>query len=307
MDQATIKTVALIGRGAVGLMYGSMIARALGDDTVEFAMDDARYQRHLADRITINGAPCTMRTIPLSEAEPVDLVLLTCKATGLDDAIASMAPLVGPHTIIASLINGITSEERIAARFGWKRLVLGICQGMDAVFIDGALTFSHTGEIRFGAAAETDPGVAEALADFYTRAGIAHVVEADPLRRMWAKLMLNCGINQTCMVYGGTYGSASETGSEQHRCFIAAMREVLAVGRAEGIDLTEDDLSQMAALIASLDPAGMPSMAQDRINHRATEVDEFAGQIMRLAAMHGILVPTNTWLHQRIREIEADW
>lgn len=52
---------------------------------------------------------------------------------------------------------------------------------------------------------------------------------------MWAKLMLNDGINQTCMAYGGTYGSATEQGSEQRRCFVSAMRETLAVANAEGV------------------------------------------------------------------------
>ena len=124
---------------------------------------------------------------------------------------------------------------------------------------------------------------------------------------MWAKLMLNDGINQTCMAYGGTYGSATEPGSEQRRCFVSAMRETLAVVNAEGIELTEADLTQMVRLIEGIDPAGMPSMAQDRIAQRKTEVEEFAGTVRRLAAKHDIQVPQNDWLYQRIREIESSW
>ena len=222
-------------------------------------------------------------------------------------ALDTMERLVGPRTVIASLVNGVTSEERVAERFGWERTVLSVAQGMDAVFIGGEMTFSHPGEIRFGAAPGTAAGVVGEVADLYARAGIPHVVEKDIRRRMWVKLMLNVGINQTCMVYGGTYGSASEPGGEQMRCFVAAMREALAVARAEGVDVTEADLAQMAALIASLDPSGMPSMAQDRINEKPTEVEEFAGTVVRLAERHGLLVPTNQWLYQRIREIEASF
>ena len=301
-----IEKAAIIGKGAVGLLYGDMIAHNIGSQAVQFAMDDERFARHAGEIVRINGKVCGIETIPMSEAKPVDLVILACKAGGLQTAIDTMSPLVGPDTCIASLINGITSEQRVAERFGWDRLVLGICQGMDAVFLDSELTYTHTGEIRFGASAQTAPGVVEAIDEFYARAGITHVVEADPLRRMWVKLMLNVGINQTCMAYGGTYGSACAPG-EQQRCFIAAMREALAVGRAEGIDLTEDDLSSMVALVASLDPSGMPSMAQDRINKRPTEVEEFAGTIRRLASKHGILVPHNDWLYRRIRDIEESW
>ena len=178
---------------------------------------------------------------------------------------------------------------------------------MDAVFIGTNMTYGHPGEIRFGVAPGTAAGVVDDVADLYARAGIPHVVEKDIRRRMWVKLMLNVGINQTCMVFGGTYGSASEPGSEQNRCFVAAMREALAVARAEGVDVTEADLEQMAQLTASLDPAGMPSMAQDRINEKPTEVEEFSGTICRLAERHGLLVPTNQWLYQRIRELESSF
>ena len=302
----TIERVAIIGRGAVGLLYGGLIHRNVGPGSVEFVMDDARFARHTGEVPTINGEPCTIPTLPASEAAPVDLVILATKATGLDLALDTMERLVVPRTRVISLLNGITSEERVAARFGWERTVLSVAQGMDAVYIGGALTFTHAGEIRLGPAEGTEPGVVEDIADLLGRAQIAHVVEADIRRRQWVKLMLNVGINQTCMVYGGSYGSASEPGSEQNRCFVAAMREALAVARAEGVDVTETDLTEMAQLIASIDPEGMPSMAQDRVNGRRTEVEEFSGTIIRLAEKHGILVPTNRWLYARIRELEAD-
>ena len=289
-----INKVTFIGKGGVGLLYGSMIAQALGNDAVEYVMDDARFERHAGDALTVNGKPCALKSVRASEATPADLVILTIKTTGLNQALKTMERVVGPNTLIASLCNGITSEQKIAERFGWEHTVLGICQGMDAVFLNGELTFTNAGEIRFGAAAGTELATVTAIDELYTRCGIA-------------KLMLNDGINQTCMAYGGTYGSATEPGSEQRRCFVSAMRETLAVANAEGIELTEADLTQMVHLIEGIDPAGMPSMAQDRIAQRKTEVEEFAGTICRLAVKHDIQVPQNDWLYQRIRDIEKSW
>lgn len=280
-----INKVTFIGKGGVGLLYGSMIAQALGNDAVEYVMDDARFERHAGDALTVNGKPCALKSVRASEATPADLVILTVKTTGLNQALKTMERVVGPNTLIASLCNGITSEQKIAERFGWEHTVLGICQGMDAVFLNGELTFTNAGEIRFGAAAGTEPATVTAIDELYTR----------------------CGINQTCMAYGGTYGSATEPGSEQRRCFVSAMRETLAVANAEGIELTEADLTQMVHLIEGIDPTGMPSMAQDRIAQRKTEVEEFAGTICRLAVKHDIQVPQNDWLYQRIRDIEKSW
>ena len=302
-----IRNVAIIGRGAVGLLFGSVIAQNLGAGAVAFVMDEEHLRRSRGQVVTVNGKPSDIPVLPERDARPVDFVIVATKAAGLDAAIRIMGRLVGPDTRIMSLLNGITSEERIAARFGWERTAVSIAQGMDAVFIGPELTYEHPGEIRFGATPLTSPDVIGDIADFLERAGIAHAVEPDMRHRLWTKFMLNVGINQTCMAFGGTYGTASDPAGEQHRIFVAAMREARAVANAEGIDVTEDDLSAMVRLIASLDPDGLPSMAQDRVNEKPSEVDEFAGTVVRLARRHGILVPHNEFLLARIREIEASY
>ena len=194
-------------------------------------------------------------------------------------------------------------SRRLVGLNGSEPLVSMVLEGALACQLNSKTSTRNAVFSAFGAT-RTPP---DSPTSVYTRCSIAHTVEADIAHRMWAKLMLNDGINQTCMAYGGTYGSATEPGSEQRRCFVSAMRETLAVANAEGIELTEADLTQMVHLIEGIDPAGMPSMAQDRIAQRKTEVEEFAGTICRLAAKHDIQVPQNDWLHQRIRDIEKSW
>ena len=66
MIHMQINKVAFIGKGGVGLLYGSMIAQALGDDAVEYVMDDARFERHVGDALTVNGKPCALKSIRAS-------------------------------------------------------------------------------------------------------------------------------------------------------------------------------------------------------------------------------------------------
>ena len=179
-------------------------------------------------------------------------------------------------------------------------------QGLDATFLSGELRYSCAGHIHLGAAEGTAAGVVDDIADFFERAGVPHIVEEDIRHRLWAKLMLNVGVNQTTMVFGGTYGSVT-TDPEQVRCFVAATREVRAVAAAEGVTLTEEELTGMFELCASMAPDGMPSMAQDRVARRPTEVEEFSGTICRLGQKHHVLTPQNAWLHERVRQIEASW
>ena len=145
------------------------------------------------------------------------------------------------------------------------------------------------------------------VCEFFDRAGMAYKREENILRRMWGKYMLNVGINQSCMVYGVTYGGALEEGSAALMTVSAAMREVILVANAEGVDLGEEDLKQYLHLMTTLAADNMPSMAQDRINKKPSEVDMFAGTVLKLAEKHGIPAPANAFLQRRVREIEAEY
>lgn len=311
-----IEKAAIIGKGALGLLYADSIAAHLGPDAVCFAMDETRRARHAGKAIVLNGRPCTFRDATPDEAGSVDLVIFAVKSPALSEAVELAAPLIGPQTVLLSVLNGITSEERIAARYGWERIVPCVAQGMDAMRFGANVRWTQRGNLHIGRFPQTSAAALDAVRDFFERTGIGYVLESDIRHRMWAKFMGNVGLNQVCAVYGVVYeqvlageaalaaGRADET-SEAWRTYIAAMREVIAVGNAEGVDVGEADLADMVALLRTLDPKGTPSMGQDRINRNPSEVDEFSGVVMRLGQKHGIPVPANAYLHARMREIEA--
>ena len=85
---------------------------------------------------------------------------------------------------------------------------------------------------------------------------------------------------------------------------IGAMREVVAVANAEGVPLSEQDVTTWVDIIDHLPSDGEPSMRQDGKNRRKSEVELFSGTIRRLAAKHGIPVPVNDWLYEQIQEME---
>lgn len=252
-----INKVAFIGKGGVGLLYGSMIAKALGND-VEYVMDDARFERHAGDALTVNGKPCDLTSVRASEAAPADLVILTVKTTGLDQALKTMERVVGPNTLIASLCNGITSEQKIAERFGWEHTVLGICQGMDAVFLSGELTFTNAGEIRFGAAAGTKPATVTAIDEpLYAlrhrpyrreRHCAPHVGQTHAQRRHQPDLH---GLRRDLRKRHGAGLGAAPLFCLRHA------RDACGCQR-RGVELTEADLTQMVHLIEESTPPVCP-------------------------------------------------
>ena len=289
--------------GALGILYGTHIAKRIGFDRVHYVMDEKRCEKYEGSPVFCNGEELHFSCVTPSRAEPADLLIIAVKSTGLADALDVMESSVGEDTVIISVLNGISSEEVIAERFGREHLIFTVAQGMDAMKFGEKLTYSKMGILVIGIQEELQRPNLERVCEFFERTRLPYQTEADIRHRLWGKFMLNVGVNQTCMVFSGTYKDVWREGRERDT-MLNAMREVIAVGNAEGVNLTEADLQEYDSLIKTLAPDGMPSMAQDRIAKRHSEVDMFAGTIIAYGKKHGIPTPVNEWLYEQVQEIE---
>ncbi|MBE5985657.1 MAG: ketopantoate reductase family protein, partial [Paenibacillaceae bacterium] len=113
-------------------------------------------------------------------------------------------------------------------------------------------------------------------------------------------------INQTCLAYEANYAQALTPGTP-YDTLVGAMREVILLSQKEGITLTEGDLEAYIELLKTLSPEGVPSMRQDGIAHRPSEVEMFSGTVRRLAAKHGLSVPVNDMLYKKIKDMESTY
>ena len=117
----TIGSVAIIGMGALGILYGHLIGRRIGYENLFFVADAARVRRFNSVGVTCNGEKCPFRMMEAKDAPAPDLLIFATKATGLESAIGLAKQFAGPDTIIISLLNGITSEEIISEKLGGRR------------------------------------------------------------------------------------------------------------------------------------------------------------------------------------------
>lgn len=306
-----IKTVNIIGMGALGLLFGQPIARYLPGQP-KYVMDAGRKARHEKDTYTINGEPIAPVIVTPEQAEPADLVLVGVKYPDLPDAMDSMASSVGPDTVIISLMNGVDSEQLLGERFGRDRVLYSVSQEMDAQRYGSKLIYTKAGRLYVGVPSDADEKTRTALEEkldrvcaFFDRAAFPYVLEADILYRQWSKFMLNVGCNQICMVYDCGYGAAMEHGGEAFAMMTGAMREVCAIAQKKGIPVGEAEVAQYLNILRTLDPAALPSMGQDRRQKRRSEVDMFAGTVIRYGRELGIETPVNEFMLRRVREIEA--
>ena len=115
--------IAVIGAGALGVMFGQRMTQTLGPQRVFFAADAQRAARYAAQSFTCNGAACTFRFVTRQQAQPAALAVFAVKSTGLAAAIETMRPFIGPETLVISLLNGITSEGELAAAYGTEHVL----------------------------------------------------------------------------------------------------------------------------------------------------------------------------------------
>ena len=185
-------------------------------------------------------------------------------------------------------------------------MIYAVAQGMDAMKFGAELTYSKMGVLCIGARLESQQEGLDRVCCLFDRTELPYVREKDILHRLWSKFMLNVGVNQTCMVYSCTYEDVWHPGKERDT-MLGAMREVIAVANAEGIDLSESDLEEYDRIIRTLRADGTPSMGQDRIARRHSEVEMFAGTVIRRGQKAGIPTPVNQWLYDQVQEIEKSY
>lgn len=296
--------VVLVGLGAVGAAYASRLLDA-GIDLRVLAGPD-RAGRYAAEPTMVNGRPYD---VPLSTGEdgPADVAIVAVKRAALADAVELLRPCVGADTVVISLLNGIDSEEVLAAAFPQATVLLAVCVGLDAVRDGRDVHYSSLGRILFGEPANPGP-LAErvaAVAAMLRSAGIEHQVPPDMVHELWWKYLINVGANQVSAVLKAPYRLLQDRANPARDVMIAAQREVIAVANAHGVALTGADLARWLDVLDGLGPDNYTSMAQDALAGRPTEVDSFAGTMIALGRQTGVPVPVNTVLYGLLKGAES--
>lgn len=287
-----IKRVYLIGLGAIGASFAYYL---LKDQECEFKViaEGARKKRLEAGGIIINDEHFDLDVIdPAQTGVPADLIIIAVKEYSLDEAIRQIGNFVGPQTQILSVLNGVDSEERVAAVYGWQHVLYSYMR-LSGSYKDGVAHFYTSGRMFFGEAVNT-PGAysprVQAIQALCDRTGILAEVEEDMKRGIWYKFACNIGENLPCAILNVPCVLFVRS-QEADDLRIAAMRETFAVANRLGIDLGEKEIEEHNAVVRSFAPESTPSTLQDLRCGRRTEVDMFAGRLVELGRQVGVPTP----------------
>lgn len=299
-----MKRVYLVGLGAIGASFGSKFVES---KKVQFKVlvDQKRYEKYSGKPTMVNNEPIDFDFIvPSSNDHPADLIIIATKFHQLGEALDLIEPVVGRHTLVLSLLNGITSEQMIANRFGWARTVYGLCFGIDAVRENEMVQYGNIGRIVFG---ELDNSIKSErvieIEHIFMNSGIPYEIPDDFERIQWRKFMINVGNNLTSAIMLAPYGVYQQI-PEARTLMIDVMREVMQIANAKGIALGQSDIDGYLELLPTFEPGGKSSTHQDMEAGRKTEVEMFAGVVSALGDELGIETPLCDFIYKTIITME---
>ncbi|MDR0959549.1 MAG: ketopantoate reductase family protein [Propionibacteriaceae bacterium] len=307
---ADTPTIALIGLGALGAAHLATILDHDPSVDARVIAGGERAERLRRDGMTVNGKHYDLAVVDPADRtlSPADLVIVVTKASGLESALADVAGQVGPATTIISLLNGVTSEGIIRQAFPDAFVPLAFSVGSNAGRDEAGFRYYSLGRVNVGESRNDPPSEAVArLDDLLTRIGLPHEVPLDMEAAQWRKFVLNVGVNQASAVLETTYGPFQAEGAQARAYMVSLMAETVAVGRAHGVDLSDEDVTRCVATVDSLAAVGYTSMSQDARAHRPMEIDLFAGTVVRLGTEHDVPTPVNALTEQILRAKEETW
>lgn len=299
-----VTKVMVIGLGAIGSIYAAKL-KQYDPSCVRILIDKHRLERYKASGIVLNGVRHDFDyVLPEQNQEKADLILIATKADALQDATTAIEGFVHDETVILALLNGITSEEKIAERYGWDKVLHSYFIGHGSTRSGNAIIFDGVGRIVFGEAnAHTRTPRVDAVCRFFDRAGIAYEVPDDILFSMWCKFVVNVGVNQASAVLRASYG-AFQRSEKAHAIVVELMQEAVLIAPKMGIHNVDALLPWSKDFIRNMPPAFKSSMLQDIEAGKKTEADLFGGTVCALGQKYGIPTPQNEMFLKLIKALE---
>jgi 2-dehydropantoate 2-reductase len=276
--------VAVLGPGGVGGLVGTLLARQGHAVTCLAGAETAGHiERHglrlVSDRYGEVTAPAHGAELL---TEPVDVCLVTPKATRLEEALERVPPTTLGDAVVVPLLNGLEHMALLRQRYPAARVVAGAIRVVASRTGPGVVR--HEGTL---AAVQLAPG-AERLADALAGAGLDVAVRPDEVGLLWDKLAFLAPVALLTTTLDAPLGAVREQLGDELR---ALVEEVAAVARAEG---AQADAAATLAFMETV-PAGMTSSLQrDTAAGHETELEAIGGAVLRAAARHGVDVPVTT-------------
>jgi 2-dehydropantoate 2-reductase len=312
-----IERICIIGAGTIGSLLAGHLARVREVTVLTRRPEHARLLNERGLRISgkHDRLVRVRATCEVSEVGAFDLGILAPKATDLE---ASAARLAGraPSAVMMTIQNGIGAERVVHGHGRWP--IISAVTFMSGIrHSDAHVEYELDTETWMGpwALTDTQPDVVQETAEVFRAAELNAVALPDLLPAQWSKLIFNAAVNGvaalTELPHVGLFAREQDVADLGHLVH-ALIDEGRAVAAAGAIELREDpwEMNRVAVARGETDRgayAHLPSMLEDVLARRRTEVDFITGALVREGLRLGVDTPLNKAVYQLVKAKEASW
>lgn len=299
--------IAVLGAGAMGSLYGAMLAEA-GEDVwlVDVWADhiDAVNKSGLTISSDEGDRKVAIRAATDPAAfGPAEMVLVFVKSYVTAAAMRGAMALVGKKTMVLTLQNGVGNVEQLGSVVGRERVLAGTSGFGGTMLGAGHIRHAGTGDTMLGEITGERTPRLEELNRVFDRSGLRPKITDNVQGVLWTKLMVNVGINALTALTRVKNGQLLNI-PELTILMEMAVGEALVVARQKGIRLIPDDPLSHVKGIARATGNNISSMRQDVERGRPTEIDVINGAVVREGAALGVPTPLNQVLTLLIKSLE---
>ena len=233
-----------------------------------------------------------------ARAQRVDWVLLCTKGHQTPSATPWLRRLCDSATRVAVLQNGIGHIARISPLVGGAAVIPAIVYFNGERLGPDRVRLRHAGQHDLAVA---DDGDGEAFAQLFHGTPLRVLLSSDFATLAWRKLLINAVANPITALT--LQRQAVFRRADVHALCIAILDEAVAVARADGARLADDESERTMATLLTYPPEAGTSMYFDRLAGRALEVEALTGAIVAAGERLGLATPLNRTLLTLLRAV----
>ncbi|MFF1384292.1 ketopantoate reductase family protein [Arthrobacter sp. NPDC058288] len=293
-SEQNAQRILVVGAGATGGYFGARLAQAGRDVTFLVREGRAATLRRRGLRITGLGREDVLEPRLVTAAgldAPYDLVLVTVKASALPQALADMAPAVGPETVIVPFLNGMAHLDSLVAAFGAGRVLGGIVKVVTTVTDDGdILQMNPLATLTVGELSGPPSDRVLRAVDTFTVPGFKASATADALASMWHKWVFIVAAGAvTCLMRGPVGAIVAVPGGTD---FVhSVLAEAGAVSAAAGYPVPDREKQLSVDMLTQPGSTFTSSLYRDVVAGLPGEAEHLLGDFTRRARVLGADTP----------------
>jgi len=297
--------LAVVGAGGVGGAFGVALAKAGAD--VTFIARGAHLAAMKGSGLKIESPLGDVHLVPTQASDdpasvgPVDIVLFCVKLWDVESAGRHIKPLVGPETAVIPLQNGVDAPERLVPILGKGAVMGGVAQISASITAPGVIrqvgTFMR---LLFGELDGSRSRRGEAFLALCQNAGFDVVLSDQIVTELWIKFILLATNASVMSVARQPIGKLRDD-PDMRPQFVAAYNEVIAIGKARGVELPANALDMMLAFNAGAPPTMKPSMTLDLERGNRIELPWLGGKVVELGRELGVPTPTHALMYAALK------